>query len=233
MKEQNNVIGIYKIINPLNKIYIGKSNNIKKRQMHYKYYNYSSMGVKIKNSIKKYGWEQHMFEIIEECSLENLNEKEIYWIKFYNSTNTKTGLNVGIGGEGGNITEKTKQKMSKTWRNKSKDELKLINEKRSLGNKGKNKPNAGRKTYTEEQKKILGKRTYYLTEDFKNKCRSSILMFDKQENFIQEFISVEEAAKHIGKSGALISNCALGNIKTAGGYIFKYKDFTKIRKRKQ
>jgi hypothetical protein len=37
------------------------------------------MGPKIYNSIQKYGWENHTFEIIEECLVDELFEKESYW----------------------------------------------------------------------------------------------------------------------------------------------------------
>jgi group I intron endonuclease len=73
------MIGIYKITSPSNKIYIGQSIDIKHRWKVYNYLNKASIGPKIYNSLQKYGYENHKFEIIEECSLKQLNEREIYW----------------------------------------------------------------------------------------------------------------------------------------------------------
>ena len=76
------MIGIYKITNPKGKIYIGQSMHIEKRWERYKYNN-SNKQTKLFNSFKKYGYENHTFEILEECNLEQLNEKETYWKQFY------------------------------------------------------------------------------------------------------------------------------------------------------
>ena len=75
------MIGIYKITNPNNKIYIGQSVNIERRKYFYTNPNPSrgQIGPKIYNSLKKYGWENHQYEIIEECSAEQLYEREVYW----------------------------------------------------------------------------------------------------------------------------------------------------------
>ena len=74
--------GIYKITSPTGKIYIGQSVNIKNRFKQYKYIsNNKIIGPKLYNSLKKHGFENHQFEIIEECIIEQLNEKEIYWKK--------------------------------------------------------------------------------------------------------------------------------------------------------
>jgi len=83
-------IGIYKITNPKGKIYIGQSINIEDRWSKGHKYN-SGTGAKLKNSFNKYGFKNHIFEIIEECDIDNLNIKENYWIENYNSY--KKGLN--------------------------------------------------------------------------------------------------------------------------------------------
>lgn len=85
------ICGIYKIISPSNKIYIGQSINIKKR---FKQYKNKHLGkqVRLKHSFEKYGIENHTFEIIEECEIELLNEKERYWQEYYDVLG-KQGLN--------------------------------------------------------------------------------------------------------------------------------------------
>ncbi len=92
------MIGIYKFTNPKGKVYIGKSKHIEVRKEDYKSEKIYQQR-KIYYSIKKYGLENHEFEIIEECSIDQLDEREIYWIKQYNSV--EEGLNLTYGGDGG------------------------------------------------------------------------------------------------------------------------------------
>jgi group I intron endonuclease len=84
------MIGIYKITSPSGKIYIGQSTNIEKRWKWHKY-SPSTIGKKLHSSYLKYGHDKHLYEIIEECNIELLNERERYWILYYDSI--KKGLN--------------------------------------------------------------------------------------------------------------------------------------------
>ena len=119
MKKQDNVIiGIYKITNPKGKIYIGQSTNLKKREEDYIKLRCDKQ-YKLYNSLKKYGWEQHNFKIIEECVLEHLNEKEIYWGLHYGVLE-KNNLNLRLGNANGLCSEETKNKISKANKGKSK-----------------------------------------------------------------------------------------------------------------
>jgi group I intron endonuclease len=77
------MIGIYKITSPTNRIYIGQSVDIELRFKYYKYLKCKSQK-KVYNSILKYGYDNHIFEVIEECKIELLNERERYWQDFYN-----------------------------------------------------------------------------------------------------------------------------------------------------
>lgn len=74
---------IYIIKNDINtKVYIGQSLNSKKRfASHCKKNNDNSL---IDKAIQKYGKEHFWFEILE-SQIENYNEREKYWIKYYNS----------------------------------------------------------------------------------------------------------------------------------------------------
>lgn len=94
------MIGIYKYENKLNgHIYIGQSSNIEKRQSQHKYdalYRPERSCV-IDQAIHKYGIDNFDFSIIEECSLEELNDREIYWIQYYNSY--ENGYNCTLGGK--------------------------------------------------------------------------------------------------------------------------------------
>jgi group I intron endonuclease len=107
------IIGIYKIINPNGKVYIGQSINIKKRFLNYKKFNCIKQP-KLHRSFVKYGADKHCFSILEECLIEELNIKERFYQLLYNSTN-RDGLNCILTNENdsnGMHCEETKAKMS-------------------------------------------------------------------------------------------------------------------------
>lgn len=93
------MIGIYSITNIINnKKYIGQSVNISQRWRAHRT-RYQIEDSYLYRSIRKYGLENFLFEILEECNQENLNEKEKYWIKYFNTTNPEKGYNLTKGGD--------------------------------------------------------------------------------------------------------------------------------------
>ena len=76
------MIGIYKITNPKGKVYIGQSINIVRRMKSYSKM-YCKQQPKIYNSLKKYGWENHEFDVLVECKIKELNFLETLYKKFY------------------------------------------------------------------------------------------------------------------------------------------------------
>lgn len=90
-----NKIGIYSITNPKNKVYIGSSKNIYKRWDVYKKLKCKQQ-IKIYNSLKKYGVNNHVFKIEIECLESELYEWEHHYSNYYDSVNN--GLNCRIPG---------------------------------------------------------------------------------------------------------------------------------------
>lgn len=95
--------GIYKIENLVNhKIYIGQSSNIEKRWVKHKSSAQNptdhSYETPLYRSFRKYGINQFDFSIIEECKVNELNDKERYWINYYDSF--FNGYNLTLGGDG-------------------------------------------------------------------------------------------------------------------------------------
>ena len=86
---------IYKTTNLVNgKIYIGQDKNNNP--------NYYGSGKLLKLAIKKYGKQNFKKEILEECtSIDELNEREIYWIGFFKSNDRYTGYNISDGSKEG------------------------------------------------------------------------------------------------------------------------------------
>lgn len=104
---------IYLITNLVNgKRYVGQTRQSFERRIieHKRDSRKSKCGIDA--AIRKYDWENFKAEIIEECTVEQLNEREIFWIRELNSK-TPTGYNLTDGGEGvTSFTEETLAKMS-------------------------------------------------------------------------------------------------------------------------
>ena len=107
------MIGIYKITSPTERIYIGQSTNIEKRFKRYKALDCRTQ-TKLYKSLLKYGFENHIFEIIEICELNALNERERYWQDYFNSIDKKhlNCLATSTSDKSGYMSEETKNKMS-------------------------------------------------------------------------------------------------------------------------
>ena len=106
--------GIYKITNPKGRIYIGQSVNLNKRKSHYKNLECVKQ-IRIYNSLLKYGWENHKFEIVTLCYEEQLNEFERDFQEAYDVI--KTGLNCFLTkttDKSGKWSEEVKEKMRKS-----------------------------------------------------------------------------------------------------------------------
>ena len=95
--------GIYKITNKINNCsYIGQSVNIENRWTDEKARafnpNSESYTSTLSKAFRKYGIDNFLFEILEECLISELDEKEIYYIALYNTY--FNGYNETTGGKG-------------------------------------------------------------------------------------------------------------------------------------
>jgi group I intron endonuclease len=199
------IIGIYKITSPSGKIYIGQSTNIKKRFKHYKQlYNCKSQ-IKLYRSLIKYSPENHKFEIIEECTLEQLNERERYFQDYYNTIG-KNGLNCKLTktkDKSGLLSDETLCKMSKSMIGKN------IGKKHNIETRLKMSKSAKGKTFSEEHKLKLSK-----------SISKSVIQYNLDGNFIKEWPSLISVYKELKIDlGYVLS----GKTKTAGGYKWEYQ----------
>ena len=110
--------GIYKITNKINnKCYIGKSINIEER------WKYHIRNIKssrefdkpLYRAFRKNGISNFSFEIIEELEkYEDIaNEREKYWIKYFDCYGADKGYNATIGGDGGQTCSNYRKKYGK------------------------------------------------------------------------------------------------------------------------
>ena len=181
-----------------NKLYIGQTNNPKKRWYPSNYahnqYFYAA--------IQKYGWDnfEHII-LLEHLTLEEANQKEVEFIALYNTTNRTYGYNIALGGNNKTLSLETRQKMSINHRDV----------------KGKNNYFYG-KHFTGEKHPFYGKHhTEHSKEKIsinrKGKGGRMVLCINTQE----QFLTIAEAATWCGlKSGAHIGACCRGERKSAG-----------------
>jgi len=222
------MVGIYKITNPKGKIYIGQSIDIEKRWNKGHKYNVGS-GLKLKNSLNKYGFINHTFEILEECSIGVLSIKETYWINHLNTF--KKGLNsTRKGGFQGYRDEEWRQKHSEGmkgrkgyWEGKQRSNhsnfLKTQGSGLSYIRTEEHKKNIGKKVSISWEKNKQ-ERCIKISQGKLNKGTKSIICIETN----QIFNSIKECSEIMGISTGCICTFVKGKYPndTLKGYTFKY-----------
>ena len=109
--------GIYLIKNNItNKVYIGQSIDIKRRWSEHKARAFNLENncahKPLYSSMRKYGLEAFSFKVICECMPEELNEKEKFYINFYNSL-VPNGYNISLKEQLTQVKAKTCKKCGK------------------------------------------------------------------------------------------------------------------------
>ena len=228
-----NMQGIYSITSPSGKVYIGQSIDIEKRLYYYRTcWKHIERQRKLYSSFKKHGVENHIFEIVEECDLDILDEREIFYIDLFEAT--IKGLNIKLGGMGGKQTQETKDRIGKSnigiSRPKTPEQIeKLRGQTRTeetklkmvMAKKGFNI------TWGDKISEAKQKNPFKYSEESKQKMRENsgipILQFTKDNQFIKEYTSAKQAERETGVKNDNICSCLKGKSKSAGGFIWRYK----------
>lgn len=215
---------IYKITSPTGRQYVGKTKHLGRRKNTYKYNIANNVGwvnSMIMNSLQKYGWDAHKFEIIEEIPNEQLNEREKFWIKeldtycFENPRN----MNMSRGGEEG----------GRTW---------MFDIERRKKQSERFKGEGGSfygKHHTEENKRKASIRTSaynkkhgvkvpeWGAEKGREIVRTPIICYDINGYFVKEYRSLKIACDDLCINHSSISQVCNNKRTNVGGYIFRYK----------
>ena len=225
---------IYKITSPSGKIYIGQSINPNERKSRYKNLACKEQK-KIYRSIKKYGWENHTFEIIEECMCgENrniINNREKYWINEYNSF--KKSLNCDEGGRTSfypsyfseNRCGDKNPMYGKTPWNKNKPQTDEVKKKLSIAHTGKTQSEETRNKRSKSLKnRIFSDDTKIKISENRTIHRVYCITNDKY------YTSIKSAAISLNISSRHISCVCLGKRKSTYGYKFRYATTEEVEK---
>jgi group I intron endonuclease len=205
--------GIYKITNIINnKIYIGSAVNIKNRWARHigDLSRKEHHSIKLQRSYDKHGIDSFKFEIIEECSKENLIIIEQHYIDLFDTYNNGYNCSPIAGNTlGFKHSEESKKKMSisrkglNTWSkgSKSSDETK-----RKLSIAGK-----GRKHTSESKNKISkSKMGHKVTKKTRKKLRiantgqkrSQETILKMKNKVVSEETKKKMSAKHTGRNNS-------------------------------
>lgn len=211
---------IYKITNQVNgMIYIGQTTQgLQNRWIHHvaeakKDHKKGGWAAYLHRAIIKYGRENFSVEVIENCSNDKLNEREIYWIAYYHSNDKDIGYNLTYGGEG-------------TVRIDYNEVYRLWDE--------------GLSTYEIAEKMNVAKSTiWYILSQYKNYSgeesrrrrgknitkakREPVSQYDLYGNFIAEYTSPFEAAQSAEGAGRYaVKKCCEEQHGISGGYQRRY-----------
>ena len=108
------VRGIYKVTNKINgKVYIGQSVDIGRR---WHQHMTAEDDIYFHKAIQKYGVENFEWEVIEQCKKKDLDEREIYWIEYYDSFNNGYNCTKGGGGCNGAPLHQCSGEANSNWK---------------------------------------------------------------------------------------------------------------------
>lgn len=91
---------VYAIQNKTNlKIYVGQTNNLKRRWSRHKYEAFTKLNKKpLYQSIRKYGMDNFELIELEQHTKEEIDAAEQFWVSFFQSDKKEYGYNLTIGG---------------------------------------------------------------------------------------------------------------------------------------
>ena len=243
--------GIYRLYNTITgDCYIGQSKDIAKRIQEHKNLLRSNKHTYrdgqpslLQKAWNKYGEESFRFEIIEKCSIEELDDFEQFWIQYFRCNHSKTNSGYNLTNGGRNFDGFCGLKHFIRMHN---DEIEIMVNPQNIaeyfnngfkvgplpnsrGPSGENHYMYG-KHHSEEhnqkvREKLLGR---VMSDEDKIKIsqgrKKAIIQLTKQYDFVCEFNSGLDAEQTTGICRAHICQCCKHKRKSAGGFIWRYKN---------
>ncbi len=201
-----------------NKIYIGSTIDIEQRWSKYTLLGTKSQ-IKLFNSFKKYGINNHVFEIVWAGELQDMLKYETLIGWGFNVLERETGLNLKLPKLGdiySVVSEESRLNMSKAqlgrkWSDEMINKFKEIKRNQSVETKLKiSLAKTGKKMPIDSVKRSA------LAHSRK------VLQYSLDGEFIKEWESIASAFKNLHISNIIL--CCKGIYKTAGGFKWKYKE---------
>ena len=212
---------------PSGKSYIGQSVDLQKRKYAFLRFGDIYGGQKINCARKKYHHKSLWnYTILEYCGIDDLDEREEYYISLYNTINN--GYNCESGGhENKIVSDESKQKMSDAKKGKYCGENSPLYGKH-LTDEHKRKISEARKG---EKHPMYGK---HRDDETKDKIRlrhnKAVVQYTKEGEFVAEYESALVAKNITGINNSHIGDCCLGKRKSAGGFKWSFKNPPLLKK---
>lgn len=179
--------------------------------------------------------------ILETENIDDLVKKGIEISEYYNVVESDEWANLRLeSGDGGDTSKHIdftnpifhKSERAKHLNTFKSEEEKIIKLKERASKIDYNNPNRKQKIkentdWNSWRESIKNRKTDYskFLNDTHEKNKKSVLQFDLDGNFIQEFDCAANAAKSLGfNNGGNITNCCKGRCKSTMGYKWKYKN---------
>lgn len=251
-KEWKGLLGVYKITSPSGRIYVG-SGDLYDRYTHYKNANCKGQP-KIYNSIFKYGWEAHVFEVICVDTFENLYCLEHFFGELYDVINSGLNCTLPSCGDKKAITsDETKEKQRKNMLGNqrllgfthSEETIKMmskVNSKKTILNTETGETFFG---WREAGEKYGLSKSYLITRLNGTVFNNLPLVYLNEEHLIktekqesrkiiinkvtgEEFLGVQAAADSIGMTRNLLKRRLQGYMKNNTNLVYKDNQDTEI-----
>lgn len=244
------ICGIYRIENLINhKSYIGQSVDIYSRWYDHKWElkNNHHNNLHLLRAWDKYGQDSFSFIILEECNEDELNDKEIYWINYYDAYHN--GYNQTRGGDGclgKKWTDEERERVSRSvlqidlsgtiinrFININEAEKQTGVSRRQIwncANKVVSKSDRNGRVYEHVDKTAGGYIWIYednlsefnLSYYTSNVQKYTVFQYDLNWNLIKEWPSAESVKKD-GYKPTVIRSVCQGKFMTAYGYLWSYE----------
>lgn len=217
---------VYKITNKANgKVYIGQSVQESTRRIsNHKYY--LRLGTHFNDHLQrawnKYGSAQFEFTNIDTAeTIEQLNDKEQYWIAFYQSAAPEFGYNKDLGGGNGRMTDASKEKLSQRMLGNQYTKGRKLSEEHRKAFLAAGAENNKNRVYTESTRKKIGDhfrgdKSVFFGKPGMN--RKEVI----HENTGIKYNSILETAKSLGHCPKSVRAVCDGRLEQVQGNKFKY-----------